>query len=156
MFRSLMRTSNDPALFLVRLGVGLSLLSHGLEKLGVFTDGGPGLFEAAENSAQRLGQMVGGDTWMGWLAVAAEVLGSLALIAGFMGRFCALCIAGVMGFAAYHAHGLKEGLVEEWWRQTAGSYHLLAVLACLAIVLKGSGWLSVDRALSPSERPFDR
>jgi len=69
------------------------------------------------------------------------------------GRFSALCIGALMAFAAYKVGGIEADLILRWWRDTPGettygSYHILAVGAALAIVIRGSGALSVDRALT--------
>ena len=152
MLKALLRTQNDVAILFVRLGLGASLLPHGLEKLGIFKTDSPGVFESMKASAAYLAETVGGAPWMGYLAIAAEVLGSIALIFGFFGRFCALCIAGVLAVAAWKAGGLEAGEYLKWWRDapgatTYGSYHLLGVLCGLAILIRGSGALSLDRVL---------
>ena len=106
------------------------------------------------DAAAFMAQTTGTPEWAGYLAIAAEVLGSIALIFGFFGRFCALSIGALMAVAAWKAGGLEAGEVLTWWRDapgatTYGSYHLLAVGAALAIVVRGSGALSIDRKIAP-------
>lgn len=146
---ALFRTPNCFAMLFVRLALGASLLPHGLQKMGLFDDGGPGLFDAMGESAKKLAATVGVDPWLGWCALAAEVLGAVALILGFFGRFCALCIGALMVVAAWKGGGLEAGHYMDWWRGITGSYHLLAVGASLAILIRGSGALSIDHALAP-------
>ena len=148
----LLRTRNDFAMLFVRLALGLSMLPHGLSKLGIWDDASTGLFDYAGERADMLATLVGGEPWMGWLAIVAEVVGSVVLIFGFFGRFCALAIAGVMGVAAWKVSGLDAMTTDawlNWWRSDpSGSYHLLALGAALAILIRGSGALSIDLALS--------
>jgi uncharacterized membrane protein YphA (DoxX/SURF4 family) len=156
----LFRTQKDFAILFVRLALGVSMLAHGLEKLGVFRDADPdkGLFQFADSSAAAVASMAGVPAWMGWLAIAAEVLGAASLIFGFFGRFCALAIGGVMVMAAWKVgagpdaegvmQSLQNGAFEAWWRSTPGSYHILAIGAALAILVRGSGSLSIDRFMT--------
>ena len=153
MFKALLRTPNDFAMLWVRVALGASLLPHGLEKLGLFDDS-VGMGDAMTKSAEYMANATGTPVFAGYLGIAAEVLGSLALILGVFGRFSALCIGGLMAVAAYQVGGIAEGDVLTWWRDapgntTYGSYHLLAVGAALAILIRGSGALSIDRKLAP-------
>ena len=153
MFKALLRTPNDFAILWVRLALGASLLPHGLEKLGLFQDG-PGLGDSMRNAAEFMAQATGTPVWAGYLGIAAEVLGSVALILGLFGRFSALCIGALMAVAAYKVGGIEAGDVLAWWRDkpgatTYGGYHLLALGASLAILVRGSGALSIDRKLAP-------
>ena len=159
MFKALMRTPNDFAILFVRLGLGASLLPHGLEKLGLFVKDSPGLVESAKASAPNLVAMAGIPgipDWVGYLVIAAEVLGSVALIFGFFGRFCALSIAGLLGVAAYAKLGTGgTEVMLQWWRDfyeapTYASYHILGFGAALAILIRGSGALSLDRLFAKS------
>ena len=91
MFKALLRTPNDFAILWVRLALGASLLPHGLEKLGLFDDT-KGLGEALQFHAAKMAGLTGTPEWACYLGIAAEVLGSIALILGLFGRFSALCI----------------------------------------------------------------
>ncbi len=153
MFKALLRTPNDFAILWVRLALGASLLPHGLEKLGLFDDE-KGLGDAMRGAAEYMAQETGAPVWAGYLGIAAEVLGSIALILGLFGRFSALCIGGLLAVAAYRVGGIEAGDVLAWWRDapgatTYGAYHVLAIGACLAILVRGSGALSIDRTLAP-------
>jgi putative oxidoreductase len=84
------------------------------------------------------------------LAFPAEFLGSLGLIVGLFGRVAALGIFGVMTVAALTVH-VGNGFFMNWTGTQKGEgfeYHILAGAIALAIVLKGSGALSIDRILS--------
>jgi uncharacterized membrane protein YphA (DoxX/SURF4 family) len=156
MFKALLRTPNDFAILCVRVALGASLLPHGLEKLGMFDDQ-LGIGDAMQKAAEFMAQATGTPVWAGYLGIAAEVLGSAALILGVFGRFSALCIGALMAVAAYKVGGIEVGEVLTWWRDkpgatTYGGYHLLAVGASLAILIRGSGALSIDRMLAPKPR----
>ena len=149
----LFKTPGDIGMFFVRVALGASLLPHGLEKLGLFADNSEGLFKYAGDRAAEMGAAVGGDPWMGWLAIVAEVIGSASLILGFFGRFCALAIGGTMVLAAAEVAIPHAGDLLTWWRDAPGatsygSYHILAVGAAIAILIRGSGAFSIDRMIT--------
>ena len=157
MFKLLLKTPSDFAILLVRLGLGVSLLPHGLGKLGLFGGSTEGAFKTLETSAADIAQQIGGSPWMGYVAIAVAVAGSVSLIIGFLGRVWALLVGALLAATAWTVGGLEAGTYLEWWRQTAeshayGSYHLIGLLCALAILIRGSGALSVDRIAS---RPSD-
>lgn len=151
--RALLKTPSDVAIFFVRIALGASLLPHGLAKLGLFDDPKVGFMDAIDKTATYFQSTFGFDPWMAYCVIAAEVLGSIALIFGFFGRFMALAVIAVMAGAAWKAGGIEAGEYLRWWidkpgETTYGSYHILAIGAAVAIVIRGSGALSVDRALT--------
>lgn len=151
MFRALMKTPNDFAILFVRLGLGASLLAHGLATMGIFADDSPGLFDSIGNTATSYEALYGLAPWMTWFGVIASVVGSIALILGFFGRIVVLCIGAVVVVAAWKAGGLAEGEYLKWWQDatgTWGSYQILATLSALAILIRGSGAISIDHAIS--------
>jgi putative oxidoreductase len=84
------------------------------------------------------------------LVILAESVGALALLFGFLGRVGAFGIAAVMVGAVATAHA-TNGFFMNWSGQQAGEgfeYHLLALAMAAALILRGSGALSVDLALS--------
>jgi putative oxidoreductase len=88
------------------------------------------------------------------LVVAAEFLGAIGLIVGFLTRLAALGIAAVMAGAIWMVH-LPNGFFMNWSGKQAGEgfeYHLLAIAIAIALMIKGGGLASVDRALSRSKR----
>ena len=161
MFRALLQTRPEFSLFLLRIALGITLLPHGLAKLGIFVDGAPPLQESIDKTVQIFERNFGlGPVWA-YLATAAEILAPIALIVGLLGRFAALAVVGTMGVAAWKTMELKAGgtalidlpHVKWWWMdmvgQTSyGSYHILAIAVGIAILIRGSGWLSLDRAFT--------
>ena len=85
-----------------------------------------------------------------FLAIAAEFFGGLGLIVGLLGRVAAFGIGATMVVAVFMAH-LSNGFFMNWNGTASGEgfeYHLLAVAMATAIMIKGSGALSLDRALA--------
>jgi putative oxidoreductase len=84
------------------------------------------------------------------LVVAAEFLGAIGLVVGFLTRIAAAGIFAVMIGAIAMVH-LKYGFFMNWFGKQAGEgieYHLLAIAISLALVLGGGGMASIDRALT--------
>ncbi|HVN75516.1 MAG TPA: DoxX family protein [Thermoanaerobaculaceae bacterium] len=143
MFRKLLRTDNDVAQLVLRLALGVVMFPHGAQKvLGWF--GGYGL----------------SGTW-GWmtgqahvpavfaaLAITAEFAGSLGLITGLLGRVAALGVGIEIAVAAFVGGHVGNGFFMNWSGHQPGEgfeYHILVVAMALAVVIKGSGALSLDR-----------
>ncbi|WP_323033094.1 DoxX family protein [Paracoccus sp. (in: a-proteobacteria)] len=85
----------DIAAFVLRVSTGIWFLVHGLIKLMVFTPSGTaGYF-----------QSLGLPGFLGPLTMLVEILGGLALIAGFYTRSVALVMVPVLLGAAWFGHG---------------------------------------------------
>jgi putative oxidoreductase len=142
--RKLFVTEDTWALLVLRLALGIVLLAHGSQKvLGLF--GGPGL----SGTFKMFGSM-GIPPFFSTLDIAAEFLGGLFLIIGFLTRISALGIAAVMVVAVYMVHW-QNGFFMNWFgRMPAGKegfeFHILAFGAAIALAIKGGGRLSLDRA----------
>lgn len=143
--RLLLRTSDDRVAFGLRVTLALVMFPHGAQKLfGWF--GGYGF-------AGTMGFFT--DTMhipapLAFLAIMAESVGAIALLLGFTGRIAAFGIAVNMAVAALTSH-VGHGFFMNWFGNQKGEgfeYHLLAIALALAVVLKGSGRWSVDRALT--------
>jgi putative oxidoreductase len=88
------------------------------------------------------------------LILAAELGGSLLLILGFLTRLGALGIGSVMAGAIFLVHS-KVGFFMNWSGTQRGEgfeYHVLALGLAIALLIKGGGALSVDRALTREDR----
>ena len=145
MFRKLMQTTDDSALTIVRLVLGVIFFAHGAQKvLGWF--GGYGFTGTMGFFTQ--GMHIPAP--FAFLAICAEFLGGIGLIIGLLGRVAAFGIACdmVVAVAMVHWH---FGFFVNWFGTQKGEgfeYHLLAIAIALAIMIKGSGAFSIDRALS--------
>src|SRR4051794_35264972 len=94
MLQRLVNTSNDYALTVLRVVLGVVFFAHGAQKvLGWF--GGQGLSVTWEHFTQGMGI----PAPLAFLAIAAEFAGGWALIVGLLGRVAALGILGVMAVA---------------------------------------------------------
>jgi putative oxidoreductase len=144
MFHKLMSTTDDFALTVLRLGLGVVFFAHGSQKvLGWF--GGYGF-------SATMGFFTNGmhiPAPLAFLAICAEFLGGIGLLLGFLGRIAAFGIACDMLAAVYLVHR-HVGFFINWYGNQKGEgyeYHILAIAIALAIMIKGSGALSVDRSL---------
>jgi putative oxidoreductase len=145
MFRKLINTTDDSVVTILRLVLGALFFAHGAQKtLGWFGgygfSGTMGFFTNAMHIPAPLA----------FLAICAEFLGSIGLILGLLGRVAAFGIACNMVVAVVMVHR-HFGLFANWFGNQKGEgieYHLLALAICLAILVKGSGAFSIDRALS--------
>lgn len=145
MLRKIVNTDNDFVLTILRLVLGVIFFCHGGQKaLGWF--GGQTLGASMNYFTQAMGI----PTPLAFLAIMAEFVGGIGLIVGFLGRIAAFGIIVNMVVAIAMVHG-KLGLFMNWLGNQKGEgyeYHLLAIALGLAILVKGCGALSIDRALT--------
>ena len=150
MFGKLLKTENDAAALVLRLGLGVVMFPHGAQKvLGWF--GGYGL---AGTWGFMTGQMHIPAVFAA-LAITAEFAGSLGLIVGLLGRVAAFGLGVEMAVAAFLGGHVANGFFMNWSGHQAGEgfeYHILVVVIALAVMIKGSGALSLDRVLAGKAR----
>jgi putative oxidoreductase len=90
-----------------------------------------------------------------FLAIAAEFFGGLGLLVGLLGRVADFGVLCNMLVAIVMIYG-HMGFFMNWTgtqKSEGYEYHLLAIALCVAILVKGSGALSIDRALTGSRPP---
>ena len=144
--RPLIATTGDNAPTISRIALALALFPHGAQHaLGWF--GGYGF----AGTHAWMTKTLGFPAPLAALAIATELLAPFALLLGLAGRLAALGIAGIM-LGAISTH-LPNGFFMNWFgRLPAGQegfeYHLLVMVLCAVVVLKGSGALSLDRWLT--------
>jgi putative oxidoreductase len=145
MIRKLMATNGDVALTVLRLGLGVVFLAHGAQKmLGWFGGYGFSGTMAAFTQALHI------PAPLAFLAIAAEFFGGLGLVLGLLGRVAAFGIVTNMVVAVLMIHR-HYGFFMNWFGNQKGEgmeYFILAIALGLAILIKGSGAFSVDRALA--------
>jgi len=148
MFRRFLQTDDDVSALVMRLTLGVVFFPHGAQKvLGWF--GGPGASATIQGFAK-----MGMPPALTALILAAELGGSLLLILGFLTRLGALGIGAVMAGAIFLVHS-KVGFFMNWSGTQKGEgfeYHVLALGLAIALLIKGGGALSVDRALTREGR----
>jgi len=141
----LLATEQNWPLFLLRVTLAVVIFPHGAQKLlGWF--GGYGYTGTMGFFTEGLGI----PYIFGLLAIIAEFFGGLALLTGFLGRVAAAGIASVMVVAVATTH-LANGFFMNWAGNQKGEgfeYHLLVLGISLAVMVWGSGALSVDRTLA--------
>jgi putative oxidoreductase len=145
MFHKLFSTSNDYTLTIVRLVLGLTFFMHGAQKmLGWF--GGYGFHGSMGFFTQQLGI----PAPLAFLAICAEFFGGLGLLVGLLSRIAALGIIVNMLVAIATVHHVN-GFFMNWTGQQKGEgfeYHLLAIALAIVVLIKGSGAVSIDRAIA--------
>lgn len=145
MWQKLVGTSNDASLTILRLVLGIVFFAHGAQKtLGWF--GGYGF----SGTMHFFTGMMHIPAFFAFLAVAAEFLGGLGLIIGFLSRIAAFGIMTnmIVAVALVHRH---VGFFMNWTGAQKGEgyeYHLLAIAICITVLVRGAGALSVDRGLT--------
>ena len=144
MVKRLMGTSNDLSLTTLRVVLGVVFFAHGAQRmLGWF--GGEG-FQASMGGYAHMGIPVPAAL----LIIGAQFFGGLGLIVGLFTRIASLAVAGLMIGAIFMVH-LQNGFFMNWMGTQKGEgieFHLLALAMAAALLLRGAGAFSVDRALS--------
>jgi putative oxidoreductase len=144
MLKRLICTDDDTAALILRVMLGVVFFPHGAQKLfGWF--GGSGFSGTMATFTDKMGI----PAVLAFLAIMAESVGALAVIAGFLTRIGALGIGTNMVVAIFMVH-LQNGFFMNWFGNKQGEgfeYHLLAIAIALALIIKGGGRWSVDRML---------
>lgn len=143
-WRDLVATDDDRSSLLLRVGFAAVLFPHGAQHaLGWF--GGHGF-------AGTYGWMTGTLHIPGVfaaLAIVTELVAPLFLLVGLGGRFAAAGLGIVLAVAA--TTHTANGFFMNWTASQSGEgfeYHLLGIAIALAVVLRGSGALSLDRRIA--------
>jgi putative oxidoreductase len=144
MLKKLMSTSGDVTFTMLRLVLGVVFFAHGAQKmLGWF--GGYG-FHGTMGFFTHMGM----PAPVAFLVICTEFFGGLGLIFGLLTRIAALGIGGDMVGAIFLVH-MPNGFFMNWAGSQKGEgfeYHLLVVAIAGALLLRGAGAFSLDRALS--------
>lgn len=138
-------TRNSAVLLVLRLGLGLVILPHGLQKtLGWF--GGFGFSGTMDFFTQTMG-----IPWIfGLAAVLSESVGATLLLFGAATRVAVAGIGITMLTAMLTSH-VQNGFFMNWFGNQQGEgfeFFLLALALAAGLVLGGGGAMSVDRALT--------
>lgn len=137
-------TPRDATGLLLRFGLAAAIFPHGAQKaLGWF--GGFGLEKTVGFFSQS-----GMPVPLALAIIAAEFLGPIALVAGFFTRWSAFGIGLVMTGAALMVHA-SNGFFMNWMGNQKGEgieYFILALVLAAALMIKGGGAWSADRAIA--------
>jgi putative oxidoreductase len=141
----LFATNGGVSSLVLRLVLGLVMFAHGSQKvLGWF--GGTTLYVTLNMFTQKMHMPLP----LAILVIAAEFLGGLGLIVGFLTRIAAFGIACDMIGAIALVHW-KNGLFMNWFGNQKGEgfeYHLLVIAICIALIIRGAGALSLDHVIA--------
>ena len=146
MFKRLLSTTDDYAMTILRLVLGIVFFAHGAQKMlgwfgGYGFHGTMGFFTHAMHIPAAFA----------FLAICAEFFGALGLITGLLGRVAAFGIFSVMAVAVGMIHS-HVGFFMNWNGITPPvegyEYHLLAMTMAVAVMIKGSGAFSIDRMIT--------
>jgi putative oxidoreductase len=144
MLKRLMGTSNDVSFTILRVVLGTVFFAHGAQRmLGWF--GGDG-FRSTMGALAHQGM----PAPVAFLMICAQFFGGLGLIVGLLTRIASLGICGLMIGAIFMVH-LANGFFMNWMGTQKGEgieYHLLALAMAAALLLRGAGAFSLDRALA--------
>jgi putative oxidoreductase len=144
MLGRLFKTDANWEFTILRVVLGVVFFAHGAQKmLGWY--GGYGFSGTMGFFTKTLGI----PAPLAFLAICAEFFGALGLILGLFSRIAALGIAVNMlvAIATFHR---QFGLFANWSGTQKGEgyeFHLLVLAIVLAIIVRGAGALSLDRAI---------
>lgn len=145
MIKKLFDTNDDSAALVLRVLLGIVFFPHAMQKLTTLF-GGFGFMGTMGFFTNKLGV----PSVFAFLAIMAEGLGWLGLIAGFLTRLAAFGIGVNMVVAVYMLHW-NNGFFMNWFGNQKGEgfeYHILVVAIALALILKGGGKWSIDKAIA--------
>ncbi len=142
--KKIFRANNDWTGFILRLIIGLVMLPHGAQKLlGWF--GGYGF----SGTMQFFTETRGLPWIVGFAVIMIEFFGSILLLLGFGSRILAIFFIILAAGIALSSH-IQNGFFINWYGNQAGEgFEFFILLAGLniALLLNGSGKLSIDRGL---------
>jgi putative oxidoreductase len=84
-----------------------------------------------------------------WLIIVGQSFGSIALIAGFLGRIAAAGLFII--FAGALIVHLPDGWRMNWFGEKRGEgieYHVMLLAMLLIVIVRGSGAMSIDLRLT--------
>jgi putative oxidoreductase len=143
----LFKTNNDFTVFLLRVLLGIVFFPHGAQKvLGWFGGYGFGATMGFFTGTLHIPAL------FGFLAIAAEFAGALALIVGLFTRLAAFGIAVEMFIAVAMVHG-QFGWFMNWFGSQKGEgieYHLLVIGIATVLISRGGGKWAADTAIESS------
>lgn len=127
---------------LLRLGLAVIFIFHGLLKVNAGTDWGTHWDPAGQLSVS-----------VQLLVAYGELLGGVAIALGFLTRLAAVGIAALMVGAIYQVHGQHGFLLSTDQPGMLGyEYNFALIVLCLTLMIVGGGVLSLDRLLFSSSR----
>lgn len=137
MLQNFVGNRRDLALLLLRIGLGIIFLAHGVGKLQGGIDGVAGFFGAVGIPAPIL---------MAWIVTLVEVFGGALLIVGLATRLAALLLSIIM-IVAILTVKVKVGLIAPMGSGAGAELDLALLVGLLSLLFQGPGAWSADRKL---------
>ncbi len=135
MINPLVLKDKNNALLVLRIGIGIMFLFHGVPKIW-------GGYDTWVWLGGRM-ELIGINFWpafWGFLASLAEALGGLLLILGLFTRYTAIVMAFTMLIAVLHKFSTGDGF--------AGASHAIELgILFIFLAMMGPGTLSLDKSL---------
>lgn len=126
-------TNADYAALILRVSTGLWFIAHAWMKIAVFTPAGTAGYFAS----------IGLPGFLGYLTIAFELLGGLALIAGLYTRAVSLALVPVLLGAAWFGHGANGFFFSN--PNGGWEYPVLWAIVMAALALLGNGAHALSR-----------
>jgi putative oxidoreductase len=139
----LLQTDASYVYLFLRMVAGIIIFPYGMQKLlGWFDDFGGGVGIKASLAQFKKKKI---PSFIAWMVIIGQSLGSIALIIGFAGRIAAA--ANFLIFTGALVNHLPDGWVMNWNGKKRGEgieYFVMLLSILLIIVIKGSGAFSID------------
>jgi putative oxidoreductase len=136
--KALLRSSGkyvNFGLLVLRIGIGIMFVVHGLPKL----QGGPDTWASVGKAMTELGIDKFPTAW-GFLAALTETAGGIFLLSGLLFKPACIGLLVVMTVAAHHHFAQDQGLV-------AASHAIELGIVLFSLLITGPGKFSIDNSL---------
>ena len=139
----LLQTDASYVYLFLRMVAGIIIFPYGMQKLlGWFDDFGGGVGIKASLAQFKKKKI---PSFIAWMVIIGQSLGSISLIIGFAGRIAAA--ANFLIFTGALVNHLPDGWVMNWNGKKRGEgieYFVMLLSILLIIVINGSGAFSID------------
>jgi putative oxidoreductase len=139
MIEKLLHTGSDYAWTFLRIIAGLIIFPYGMQKLFPWF-GGWGIKKTLKQLTLK-----NIPTFIAWLIIIGQSFGSIALVAGFLGRIAAGGLF-IIFTGALIVH-LPDGWAMNWFGEKKGEgieYFVMLLSLLLIVIVRGSGAMSID------------
>ncbi|HXO98571.1 MAG TPA: DoxX family protein, partial [Chthoniobacterales bacterium] len=139
MIETLLQTNADYVSTFLRIIAGITIFPYGMQKLFRWFDGW-----GIERTLEQL-TLKKIPKFVAWLIIVGQSFGSIALVAGFLGRIAAGGLF-IIFTGALIVH-LPDGWAMNWFGEKKGEgieYHVMLLSLLLIVIVRGSGAMSID------------
>jgi putative oxidoreductase len=139
MIETLLQTNADYVSTFLRIIAGITIFPYGMQKL-FGCCGGWGIKKTLKQlTLKKIPKFIA------WLVIVGQSFGSIALVAGFLGRIAAGGLF-IIFTGALIVH-LPDGWAMNWFGEKKGEgieYHVMLLSLLLIVIVRGSGAMSID------------